>query len=128
MVSSNSKTNKTKRTQIFARNLARNVSTGNHAKRNVKLSQKIASGHVHQFESTFRIFRAPGDLARPEILASEILYPAYYKDTIHQPGDLTRPEILACDTGHNMRTCVSYFVHPKFSSLDPLFSFNWSVP
>ena len=30
--------------------------------------------------------------------------------------------------GHNMRTCVSYFVHPKFSSLDPLFSFNWSVP
>ena len=67
------------------------ASTGNHAKRNDKyffISQKIASGHViHHFN------QLSGDLARPEILASEILYPVYNKDTIY-----TNPEILACAT------------------------------
>ena len=95
MVPSNSKTNKTTQTQIFARDLAWNVSTSNHANRNVNwlLGQKIASGHVHHFESTFRIFGAPGDLARPEIWRGRRFWPARFciQPIIKTP--YTNPEI-----------------------------------
>ena len=65
-------------------------------------------------------------LAGPNIDSTSRHHPEPAPPTaVHVGG---RGLVYVREAGHNMRTCVSYFVHPKFSSLDPLFSFNWSVP